>query len=63
MAAIEQTVSRSMSTRVRQSNMELLRIIAMAMIVMVHTDFWSLGELIADICAYEPSKALSLIHI
>jgi len=46
-----------MSTRVRQSNMELLRIIAMAMIVMVHTDFWSLGELIADICAYEPSKA------
>ena len=37
--------------------MELLRIIAMAMVVMVHSDFWALGEPSRDLCSHEMLKA------
>ena len=45
--------------RVRQSNMELLRILAMAMVVMCHTDYWSLDQPSLKLCADEPLKAFA----
>lgn len=41
----------------RNSGMELLRIIAMLFVVLVHTDFWSLGMPTTQLMANEPSKA------
>ena len=41
----------------RQSNMELLRIVAMAFVVLVHTDFWALGAPTPELITAEPSKA------
>ena len=46
-----------MKIKVRQSNMELLRIIAMAMVVMCHTNYWALGEPTMRMCADEPVRA------
>ncbi len=37
--------------------MELLRIIAMAMVVICHTNYWSLKQPTPDLCAAEPLKA------
>ena len=45
--------------RVRQSNMELLRILAMAMVVMCHTNYWSLDQPSLKLCADEPLKAFA----
>ena len=39
--------------------MELLRIIAMAMVVMCHTNYWALGEPTFNMCANEPIRAFS----
>lgn len=44
-------------SRQRQSGIELLRIIAMAMVVMVHTDFWALGEPTRNLCDTAMPKA------
>lgn len=41
----------------RDSNMELLRIVAMAFVVLVHTDFWALGAPTPELITTEPSKA------
>ena len=40
--------------KVRQSNMELLRIIAMFLVLLVHTDFFSLGAPSASDCVNAP---------
>lgn len=45
------------SRTIRQSGIELLRIIAMAMVVMVHSDFWALGEPSRALCQDETLKA------
>ena len=45
------------SRETRLSGVELLRIIAMAMVVLVHTDFWALGEPSLDFCRTEFLKA------
>ncbi len=37
--------------------MELLRIISMFMVVMLHTNFWALGEPTLDMCRHEAMKA------
>lgn len=48
-----------MKAKQRHSGMELLRIIAMMMVVMVHTDFWALGEPRPALIDSEPLKAFS----
>ena len=45
------------SRETRLSGVELLRIIAMAMVVLVHTDYWALGEPSLDFCRTEFLKA------
>ena len=45
------------SKKIRQSGVELLRIIAVAMVVMVHSDFWALGEPSKALCHDETLKA------
>ena len=48
--------------KIRQSNMELLRIVAMAMVLVVHADFWSLGKPTID--EYELSPyGFTLRHV
>lgn len=39
--------------------MELLRIIAMALVVVCHTNFWAIGEPSLDMCTNEPIKAFA----
>ena len=45
------------SHKQRHSGIELLRIIAMALVVIVHTDFWALGEPSLSLCKNETIKA------
>ena len=41
----------------RHSGMELLRILAMALVVLTHTDFWALGSPTASMCATDMTRA------
>ena len=43
--------------KVRQSNMELLRIIAMFLVLLVHADFFSLGAPSASDCVNAPVES------
>lgn len=43
--------------KVRQSGMELLRIVAMAMIVMLHTNFYAIGEPDFNLCDNDPLRS------
>ena len=48
-----------LKVRPRQSNMELLRIIAMAMVVVCHTNYWAIGEPTLEMCVDEPLRAFA----
>ena len=48
-----------MKVRARQSGMEMLRIIAMAMVVMCHTNYWAIGEPSLEMCADDPLRAFA----
>lgn len=41
----------------RHSGMELLRIMAMALVVLTHTDFWALGSPTSQMCATDMARA------
>ncbi|MBR5171608.1 MAG: acyltransferase family protein [Muribaculaceae bacterium] len=45
------------TNRNRHSGMELLRIIAMALVVLTHTDFWALGSPTAKMCSTDMVRA------
>lgn len=44
-------------SKVRQSNMELLRIIAILFVVVTHTDYFAIGEPSSEFCKHEMLKA------
>lgn len=48
-----------MKTKQRQSGMELLRIIAMALVVVCHTNYWAVGEPSLSMCLQEPVKSFA----
>ena len=48
-----------MKVRARQSGMEMLRNIAMAMVVMCHTNYWAIGEPSLEMCADDPLRAFA----
>ena len=46
-----------MKSKVRQSNMELLRIVAILLVVVTHTDYYAIGEPTSEFCKNEMLKA------
>lgn len=51
--------SQSAAPRVRQSNIELLRILAMFFVLVVHADFWGLGAPTAEEFGHTPWNAIT----
>ncbi len=53
----------SITTGPRQTNMELLRILAMFLILTVHADYWALGLPTASECIQNPASSLTRMFI
>lgn len=51
-----------MAVNTRQSNIELLRIVAMFMVLLVHADFYSIGAPSAADCTGNPMDAMSRVY-